>query len=227
MNAILKQDFDSSIFDIPYFRIINYDDIDQVNKELKELQNDEPVIIDAKREASDKEWGLFLQKKGFRKVCVQVELEKEPKTTDEVEVDIDDNIEIPDSMIKKHAKNFSYDRFSLDPLISIEKRDLLYYTWIKNSFLNPDIKIAHKGNGFCSFKIKKQTASIDLISVLEKGQNIGAELLIAVNNYAANLGLTNIKVITETENWNAVRFYINNGYHVSQYVSCFHYVVNN
>ena len=77
MFTIIKQDFDSEIFETPYYRIKNFN-FEQVKKELSVIKKSNGIIIDAKINSYEKEWDIFLQKNGFRKICMQVELIKTP-----------------------------------------------------------------------------------------------------------------------------------------------------
>lgn len=221
-DAIVKQEFDSGIFGVPFYRIMNLD-LEAVQSDLDNLSEICPLIVDAKVTTPNREWELFLQVNGFRKVCVQVELEKEVSgvlNADEVLVEATPGI--TEEELGDHVRNFVFDRFSLDPFIPQDKRNFLYHTWIRNSFSNPAILVAHIGAEFCTFKIRENLLFIDLISVITKGKNIGSRLLAAVNNYAFSNSLPLVRVITETENWNAVRFYMANGYRISRFISCYH-----
>ncbi len=49
------------------------------------------------------------------------------------EVPIADRLDLDDDTLWRHARNFSRDRFSLDPLLPAVGRHRLYYQWCSNS----------------------------------------------------------------------------------------------
>jgi len=224
VKAIKKQDFDTKIFKVPYYRIKDFN-FKLVHEEFLSLVNIPNFIIDAKINANNKDWDLFLQDLGFKKICSQVELFKYPQKQK-----IDEFFSIKtkhfmdDKLIKKHVNNFKYDRFSLDVRINKEKRDLLYHEWIKNSITSKDIYLALNEGNFCSFKIKKKMTTIDLTSVLDHGKKIGTGLLKLVENFSYENNVNIIKVVTECENFDAYKFYKKNGFSTSSFTSCFHYL---
>jgi len=226
MNIITKQDFDSKIFGVDYYRIQS-SDIERIKKELAAVKVINPVMIDTKIAASEKELDRYLQSEDFRKVCMQIELECFPVDADDSgfpkHIVITDHIELDDKLIQEHSENFLYDRFSLDCRIEKSKRDLLYSTWVKNSLLDKNILKAHIGSNFVSFRQQGEIIKLDLSSVLEKGIGVGSSLLKRIKWYAKQNGKKRILVVTECENVDAVRFYMANGFRLVGFYSCFHF----
>lgn len=224
-ESITHLSFDSAIFNKPCYRI-KTENLSKIKYALKKFQNLPNIFIDAKIEASKKDIDNSLQKFGFHKVCMQIQLIlpiENYKNFEDPKL-IKTQILLSHSEITKHRNNFKYDRFSLDPRIHKRDRDALYSTWIQNSLSNPDINKAFFEGSFISFKKEKELLKLDLSSVLEHGKGIGTMLLRDIQNYAIKNGFKKISVLTETENINAVHFYIRNGFKLENFYSCFHYI---
>ena len=224
-QAFTLQQFDSDIFECPYYRL-NGSNIAEIKSEFYALPSKHPWIADAKISSSNKSLDLCLQELGFRKVCMQVQLKltvDSPVFSSEG-VDIQTSVNLNNDLIKQHVKNFIYDRFTLDFQMPSDKRNLLYERWIRNSLQNPDYPKAIQGTNFISTKKTGKTLKLDLSSVLEHGKGIGSRLLDALKNYAHSQELSEMTVITECENINAVQFYIANGFKIDQFLTCFHYI---
>ena len=222
MASISYQEFDSDVFGVPFFRINDFEEND-VEEQLEELVKKESVIIDAKIDASDLKRGRLLQKHGFRKVCTQVELTAVPKPRNNAH-NPSTGYHLSASQIVQHVNNFVYDRFSLDYFLNKTSRDDLYAKWISNSLSNPEIIVFSRDAGFCTAKERSNQVTIDLISVLDKKQGTGSLLLRDLSSYAYAKKVSAITVITECENADAVRFYLNNWYQFTRFLSCYHYV---
>lgn len=224
MNAIEFQSFDTEIFGVPFYRI-KHAASDRLESELNRIMEKSPVIIDVKIEADNRMLDRYFQKIGFRKICTQVEFVKFPLKCDAVAgVTFSDRFTLPDDILRQYAANRIYDRFDLDPFIADEKKNKLYFTWLKNSFANPSINIAYINENFCSFKEKNNEIYIELLMVLVKRKKMGTLLLHAVENYAANSNVTRIGIITECENKPAVNLYLKNNFKIVRFLTCFHYV---
>jgi len=224
MKALQLQHFDTEIFGVPFYRVVLFD-MPLLEAELPEICGSAPLIVDAKIDACNKTLDHFFQTKGFKKVCTQLAMELAADdavpAAGEAAVSV---LSLPDPVIKQHAENFTCDRFSLDVRISAQQKNRLYETWVRNSLVNPDIKIICRGNDFCSFKEKNDGAVIDLLSVLEKRKRTGSRLLQGLKSYSRSKGLKKISVITECENRAGFFCYTQNGFSVSRFLSCFHYV---
>lgn len=224
-NVIIELEFDSNIFNKPCYRISS-ENFELIHSSLINFKFRKNIFIDTKINAANKLLEIYLKKFGFQKICMQVKLLLDInesscnlKTQYSTEV-----INFPDEIIKLHCNNFNYDRFSLDPRISKRDRDNLYSSWIRNSLLNKSIIKSSITNNFISYKIEADIIKLDLSSVLDQGKGIGTQLLRDVVAYGAEKKLKQIAVITETENINAVRFYLQNGFRLDSFYSCFHYI---
>jgi hypothetical protein len=126
--------------------------------------------------------------------------------------------------VVSHSQNFVFDRFSMDIRINKDGRNKLYETWISNSLLNPNIYKATDGINFISFTISNNSINIDLSSVLNSGLGIGTNLMYCLFSYAAENNIKNIYVMTESENFGALNFYISCGFVIYKSYSCYHYI---
>lgn len=224
-NVIIELEFDSNIFNKPCYRISS-ENIELIQSSLMNPKFKNNIFIDTKINAANKILEIYLKKFGFHKVCMQVKLlldinESLSNLKSQYSTEV---INLSDEIIKLHCNNFNYDRFSLDPRISKKDRDNLYSSWIRNSLLNKSIIKSSITNNFISYKIEADIIKLDLSSVLDQGKGIGTQLLRDVVAYGAEKKLKQIAVITETENINAVRFYLQNGFRLDRFYSCFHYI---
>ncbi|MCI0563147.1 MAG: GNAT family N-acetyltransferase, partial [Nitrososphaera sp.] len=137
---------------------------------------------------------------------------------------VDRTLLLDEPTIWKHARNFRFDRFSLDPLLPADGRQRLYFKWISNSTTLGKKLIAHLGDDFCSFSEGQKEVIIDLVSILRPRQGIGAKLVDATVEYAQSRGLKRVHVTTECENKPAWNLYLQRGFQVSGFVSVFHFV---
>ena len=94
MKTVRKQDFDTDIFEVPYYRIHSFDEIEENESTLVDLVKEKTLIIDAKIDSSRRDWSALLQEYSFRKVCTQVEMVKHPQGNAE------DNSVCIDSVVK-------------------------------------------------------------------------------------------------------------------------------
>lgn len=225
-QAIEHREWDSDIFQVPFYRVKDPSH-KNLGEEIDRISIQPRFMIDAKVPSDDLDSSALLKRKGFIKICTQAELCKIPlPSAAKTEYKIESVIMADDSLIRAHAKNFIYDRFSVDDRINKDSHDLLYERWIMNSFQNPIIRKLADDSGFCSFKEADDFLAIDLISVLNKGAGVGNLLVSKLNSYAVDAGVATIKVITELKNSKAFQFYLRNGFQVSRFYSCYHYVKN-
>lgn len=218
--SIKYSKFDSDIFGVDYFRVVSSDKR-AIEKDLKTLQPH--CIVDAKIDIDNIELDVFLQEQDFKKICTQVTLHIKnikniPKLDD---VSIDDYLYISHKDIKQHSQNFIYNRFVLDSRLDKKLSFLVYERWITNSLQNKNIKIAHIGNDFCTFKIDANTVVLDLLSVLNKKQGIAKKLLQAVEHWSFENNINTIIVGTESENTIALGLYKKYGFIADSFISCF------
>lgn len=223
---IAKKEFDSLIFGVDYYRIESYDSLETLESEFQCLNNHH-FMVDAKVDSSNLEVNNFLLKLKFKKVSTHIQLlltGPNYHVYDKNKFIISNCLNITADQVMAHARNFVFDRFSMDIRISKDYRNRLYETWISNSLLNPNIYKATDGINFISFKISNDSINIDLSSVLNSGLGIGSNLMCCLLSFAADNNIANIHVITESENIGALNFYISNGFVITKSYSCYHYI---
>jgi GNAT superfamily N-acetyltransferase len=132
-------------------------------------------------------------------------------------------LDLPESALQQHAANFTFDRFSLDPMLPREGTRRLYANWVRNS-LGGRKQIVHSGMNFCTLAIKDGTATIDLVSVLDHGRGIGRTLVAGATRYARDQGAKELFVTTECENTRAWNLYVRAGFVPAKFTSAFHLV---
>ena len=226
MPCIELSQFDTDAFQFPFYRVKRFDG-QQLAGELARLPAREKVAVDAKIPAgdiatSDLLWGL-----GFRKVCMQVRLTRDSQQAipSETTTEVCSKLDLPDDLLLRHARNFSCDRFSLDPLLPREGVARLFFGWVRNSLTLGSKQIVHCGPSFCTFSLKDDGyAVIDLVSVLDRGKGIGKALLIGTVNAARGRGALGVHVTTECENRPAWNLYVKTGFLPSAFTSAFHLV---
>lgn len=159
------------------------------------------------------------------------------KTLSYIEGDINTNIKIvnnkkfDNSIIKIAEKSFIYSRFTNDPNLDREKAKLIYVDWTKNSFdkENKYFVTYEEGNksiGFIVFSISEGVATIELVAVDKEYQNkkIGKEMMIELERFLfeEKSEVNLIKVGTQSENENAIRFYHNRGFKLVKINTIYH-----
>jgi dTDP-4-amino-4,6-dideoxy-D-galactose acyltransferase len=221
--CVAQQAFDTEAFGRPFFRVLRLDAPD-LESEIVPLRELAGVIIDAKMPAEVIEPAMRLQRLGFRKVTIQVELVDDCIVVEpEGEGTISERLDLPVDEVAHHAENFVYDRFALDVAIEKAGHDRFYRQWITNSLTGGRHRVAHLHGGFISFKIDGRALKIDLVSVVAKGKGIGSRLLRAVKRYARQVGCDRIQVITECENAPALKLYRKSGFREARYISVLHF----
>lgn len=125
--------------------------------------------------------------------------------------------------------SFIFSRFYNDPHINNKKADLLYKHWVNNSFNSESkyfITYYDKGNlvGFLLFSISNKVLTVELIctDMTARFNGIGTKLLCALDNFAIDNQINEIRVGTQINNINAVKFYSKNNYIVDKVTSIYH-----
>jgi GNAT superfamily N-acetyltransferase len=109
-------------------------------------------------------------------------------------------------------------RFYFDPNFDRGKCDLLYETWIENSFRGfaNAVLVADDGGpaAYLTCRLKGQETQIGLIGVGEahRGKGLGAKLLEGFHSWSQDQGATRATVVTQGRNLQAQRLYQRNGY---------------
>jgi GNAT superfamily N-acetyltransferase len=225
MPCIQRMEFDSEAFRLPFYRVRQLDEKLLSVAIEKLIAAPGPLAIDAKIAADDIPSAQLLMNLGFRKICTQFTLTHPlSETPPASEAAIDRTLLLDESTIWQHARNFRYDRFSLDPLLPTDGRQCLYFKWIINSLTLGKKLIAHLGQDFCSFSAGPEGVVIDLVSILRPRQGTGTKLVDAIIGYAQSHGFERVKVTTECENKPAWNLYLGRGFQVSGFVSVFHFL---
>ena len=225
MPHIVRSAFDADAFGVPFYRVQTIDPA-SIGQELQAIRQSGPaVIVDAKVAADDLEGARVLWSLGFRKVCMQIVLRPDLGGADERApgAAVVPRLDLPESALEQHAGNFTFDRFSLDPLLPREGIRRLYVNWIRNS-LGGRKQVVHSGMNFCTLAVKDGTAAIDLVSVLNHGQGIGRALVAGALRYAREQGANELLVTTECENTRAWNLYQRAGFVPAKFTSAFHLV---
>jgi hypothetical protein len=151
-SCIAPQAFDSAAFGRPFYRVVSFD-LAPLDRELAPVLAIPAVIIDAKLPSGDIEPAAFLMRRGFRKVCMQVELvhrleDAVPATTAEIRPRLD----LQPDVLRAHARHFVADRFALDVALPREGHDRLYEAWMRNSLGGARHRVAALGDNFVTFR---------------------------------------------------------------------------
>jgi GNAT superfamily N-acetyltransferase len=142
-----------------------------------------------------------------------------------LETEICSRLDLSEELLWRHARNFRYDRFSLDPLLPREGVTRLFYQWVRNSLTSGSKEIACCGPNFCTFRRQDEGyVAIDLVSVLDQGKGIGKALLARVLRAAVEKGAVGVHVTTECENYAAWNLYLKLGFLPTAFTSAFHLV---
>jgi GNAT superfamily N-acetyltransferase len=223
-QCLVPVDFDTQAFGFPFYRVVRFDE-ERLTRDLDTLRDLRPFAADAKVAADDVAGTHALLRLGFRKVCMQVTLERDPAGAIEgdSEVRITDRLDLDNEALWRHARNFSRDRFSLDPLLPAVGRHRLYYQWFRNS-LGGAKRVASLGPNLCTFAHKGDSVAIDLVSILEPRRGIGARIISVVTAAAAVAGARSVRVVTECENTAAWSLYQKSGFRPVLYTAAFHLV---
>lgn len=165
---------------------------------------------------------------------INVQFEKKPSNINEeknINVKISNNKEFDKNILKIAEKSFVYSRFTNDPNLDKEKAKLIYVDWTRNSFSkeNKHFVTYEEDNtsiGFIVFSINENIATIELVAVDREYQNkrIGKAMMIELDRflYEVKNEVTLIKVGTQAENENAIRFYQNRGFKLVKINTIYH-----
>ncbi len=228
VSCVDRLSFDSESFGFSCYRVSRWD-TEPVSAAVRQLLDSPgPLAISAKVPADNVATASGLMLLGFRKVCMQATLSCDLSVRSlepvPVGVTIRRGMPLDDETVWRHARNFRYDRFSLDPLMPAEGRHRLYFCWIRNSLAADGKLVAATGQDFCSFFETPTAAVIDLVSILEPRRGNGSKVVAAVLAHAKAAGLTEVRVTTECENTPALRLYHRLGFTVATYTAALHLV---
>ena len=172
MACVELSPFDSDAFGHPFYRVQSFDP-DGLRAEVAQLPAGAKIAVDAKVPASDIQNCHLLMSLGFRTVAMMIRLTHSLSGSLEApaRAGIVPRLDLPEAAIWRHARNFRYDRFSLDPLLDAQGVARLFFRWIANSLTQGRQRVVHIGSDFCTFALRPDgSAVIDLVSVLEHGK---------------------------------------------------------
>jgi dTDP-4-amino-4,6-dideoxy-D-galactose acyltransferase len=166
-------------------------------------------------------------------VDVNVQFEKKVRNLTAVDSssEIVNNLKYNDEIIKIASEAFIESRFYNDVYLDKEKAKAIYVEWVKNSFHKHDryfIVTNHEGKitSFLLFSLNdnNSTAIIELIAVDKAYQNkkYGYELLSRLERFMSINDISILKVGTQINNVNAIRFYTKNGFNLKECHSVYH-----
>ena len=223
-QCLVPVEFDSRAFGFPFYRVTRLDEA-ELRRELEAFAGLSPMAVDAKAPAGDLAAQYALMRLGFRKVCMQVTMRHDLSYDSTNQgVDFSEKLNLDEETLWAHARNFTRDRFSQDPLLPKSGRHRLYYQWLRNSLGGRKL-VAHVGSHLCTFSLAEGEAVIDLVSILEGRRGYGQRLISAVVDYARRHGAREVRVTTECENTGAWMLYQRAGFVAVKYSAVFHLVV--
>jgi dTDP-4-amino-4,6-dideoxy-D-galactose acyltransferase len=165
------------------------------------------------------------------------EINEEIKHVNKFDISIQNKLPINNEILDISKNSYKHSRFFNDPYLNKDKARDVYGHWVQSSFLNEnkyfiicsiDSKIA--GYVLFSLDFKNNASIIELISVKEGMENrtIGKEMMMNLEQYIYNnhRDIKYIKVGTQSNNINAINFYMGNGFRVKEIRSVYHYWPN-
>lgn len=228
-------DWDTDFFGVSSGRIVLNDRLTDEDKILvKEFfsQNQFTVIYNENNLAENNTW--LGEETVASLTDVNVQFSKKAlqfSTVLNEEVSISNQLAASEEILAIAEESFKYSRFFNDPYLDKEKSNKVYWNWVKSSFGKEEKYFVQympdgKCQGFILFSVNDSAIVIELIAVkkttIQKG--IGSQLLQSLEAYAKVLStIEEIKVGTQINNIEAVRFYTKNGYIYQSTSSVYHH----
>lgn len=207
------------------------EDWSELNKEFKEYE----MIVINNRGNNCKNNLLIGKLDNCFVADINVQFEKKPSNINEEKdnnVKITNNKKFDENLIKIAEESFIYSRFTNDPNLDRERAKFIYVDWTRSSFDKENkyfvtYENADRSFGFIVFSINENIATIELVAVDREYQNkrIGKTMMIELERflYEVKNEVTLIKVGTQAENENAIRFYQNRGFKLVKINTIYHY----
>ncbi len=162
----------------------------------------------------------------FKLKCNKVRSEKSSY------IKISNHVKALQDILNISASSFQYSRFKVDPYLDSNKSQKVYLKWCQSAFDKSDKYFAvceKEGSieGYALFHIDKALV-IELIAVEEKkqGEGIGSAIMNQLICYCQEKNIDEIRVGTQAENKNAVRFYQKKGFSLDEVHTIYHYWPN-
>jgi GNAT superfamily N-acetyltransferase len=219
-HCLVRQDFDSEAFGLPFFRLARLDP-ELLGGEMRRIARLPGALADARLPAAAIAGAALLQRHGFRKVATQVELARPPAPGPAAPAL--PGLDLPPAEIARHAANFVHDRFALDVAIPRAAHDRFWARRIANSLSGARHRVVAREGGFVTFARDGDDIRIDLVSVVAKRRGIASELLARLVSIAAREGRRAVRVVTECENAPALALYARAGFSPVRYESVLHF----
>lgn len=165
------------------------------------------------------------------------EINTEIKNVNKLDISIQNKLPVNDEILEISRNSYKHSRFFNDPYLNKEKARDVYGHWVQSCFLSENkyfitCYIDSKIVGYILFSLdcKSNASIIELISVKEGMENrsIGKEMMMYLEKYIYNnhKDIKYIKVGTQSNNINAINFYVRNGFRVKEIRSIYHYWPN-
>ncbi|MCH2023448.1 MAG: GNAT family N-acetyltransferase [Saprospiraceae bacterium] len=137
---------------------------------------------------------------------------------------------INNDMYELALSSGEYSRFKVDPDFPDEECKNLFKKWIENSINKTyadEVLVYQSKNkilGMVTLSIKKNSGNIGLIAVNKQyqGQYIGHKLINASKHYFKQKGIKDLTVTTQSNNFNACRFYEKNDFYIKKINHIYH-----
>jgi len=234
INTIEALEWDSQFFGYPVARIFldheGCEKLDNIFQQLKTgkfrvtyffVPPDEDLIINRVTKEGSK---LVDQKTIFSKTA-----EKHDKFSNDISEFQEE--EINEKLIELVLQAGSYSRFRLDVNFKKKEFERLYIEWLSKSVKKKiafKTLLAKKGSdiiGIATLGEKEHYAEIGLVAVCEnfRGQKIGYDLIRAADTAAFEMGLNEIRVVTQQKNEGACRLYEKCHFQIEEITNIYHY----
>lgn len=206
----------------------------------KELQGNDFNVIDNVNNDSTNNFyisqlaGAFVTDINFQ---FTKEVNHNIKILNKYDISIQNKLPVNNEILEISENSYKHSRFFNDPYLNKNKAKDVYGHWVQSSFLSENkyfviSYIDSKVAGYVLFSLDNinTSAIIELISVKEGLENryIGKEMMMNLEKYITS-NHTNIKYIrvgTQSNNINAINFYVGNGFRVKEIRSVYHYWPN-
>jgi len=135
-----------------------------------------------------------------------------------------------EDMISLSIASAAYSRFKIDNNFNTDDYIKIYTEWLKKS-VNREMadevfihKTKEKIDGIITVSLKEAEAYIGLLSVdeLTRGRGIGTKLINSVINYCLLNKVNILKVVTQSENIKASKFYEKNNFKILNIINLYH-----
>jgi len=204
-------------------------------KELLEfLQNFEFIVITNKGNDSSNNHWLGEKTKAFL-MDINIQLTKRvsiSEKSDDGFTIVADNFPENGQILEMAEGAFKFSRFLNDPYLPMQKAKSIYADMAKNAFGKQGrffvtIKGMEVVSGFLLFSINPgiSSSTIELIAIDQNftGMGIGRSLINAMEHHVAKMGIDAIRVGTQLENINALKFYMSYDFSIVECNSIYHY----